>query len=281
MPGDVGATCVGDVPYLAYDLTLPEGFGEAGPTPLTITFVNPSGENYVVSNLPLKGEMLWPGASATEPLMWPGWDLVNGEYVDVGNDNFGWTRNGITVAFDVNPHYETTLTYPPATVACANPPGQTPPNTPPQHDPRRPRRRPRRPPRPSNPPGVVPAAGRTRPLPNTGGPNGGLAGLGALLLLGGLALRATGHSGADLTRRRSASRARPHVSRVASRARSISSSDADQAVLVGHVRREGAVDDLEAGVGQRDHPAAGVAVADPAGDPALLHAAIDPLGHRT
>ena len=61
VPGDVGANCVGDVPYLAYDLTLPEGFGDAGPTPLTITFVNPTATNYVVSNLPLTGELLWPG----------------------------------------------------------------------------------------------------------------------------------------------------------------------------------------------------------------------------
>jgi hypothetical protein len=188
VPGDVGASCVGDVPYLDYAVTLPEGFGDAGPTPLTITFVNPAGDDYVVQNLPLSGRLLWPGASATEPLMWPGWDLVGGEYVNVGDANYGWTRNGITVAFDVNPHYQTTLTYPPASVACANPPGRTPPPPAPPSGP------PPTPPTttpPTTPPGLYrppPTTPATPGLPNTGGPNGGLVGLGAFLLLAGVAL---------------------------------------------------------------------------------------------
>ncbi len=184
VPGDVGAKCVGSVPYLAYDLALPAGFEGAGPTPLTITFVNPNGANYVISNLPLSGQLLWPGASATEPLMWPGWDLVNGEYVDVGDDNFGWTRDGITVAFDVNPHYQTTLNYPPESAVCANPPGKTPaPPAPPSGPPTNPPTTP-----PTTPPGLYRPPPVTPSLPNTGGPNGGLVGLGTFLLLAGVVL---------------------------------------------------------------------------------------------
>lgn len=130
LPGDIASTCVGDVPYLGYEVTLPEGFTPEGENPVTITFVNPEGEDYVVTDQPLAGSMLWPGASATEPKMWPGWDLVDGEYVET-DGNFAWTREGVTVRFDVNPSYETVVEYPEATDACANPPappaaGETP-----------------------------------------------------------------------------------------------------------------------------------------------------------
>ncbi len=174
VPGDVGAACVGSVPYLAYHLDLPDGFETDDSTPLTITFVNPDGKNYVQSNLPLSGKMLWPGASEGPPQMWPGWDFVHGEYVNVGDDNFGWTRDGVTVQFDVNPHFETTLSYPQESAKCANPPKHSPPKPPPPNPP------------PPNPP-VTPAVS-VAVLPNTGGPSGVLGGIGALLLLGGCAL---------------------------------------------------------------------------------------------
>ncbi|MBA2954706.1 hypothetical protein GON03_10255 [Nocardioides sp. MAH-18] len=174
-PGGVDASCVGSVPYLAYSLDLPRGFETDEATPLTITFVNPDGPDHAITDLPLSGRVLWPGASATPPLMWPGWDLVDGEYVNVGDQRFGWTRDGITVRFKVNPEYSTTLNYPPATVACANPPTTS--------------RTPELPPT-GPPPGAFrpPPAIGPPPLPNTGGPSSLLAGLGALLLLAGCAL---------------------------------------------------------------------------------------------
>ena len=73
-------------------------------TECRITFLNPEGENYVVKNQPLDGELLWPGASATAPKMWPGWELVDGEYVKT-DGNYDWTREGVTVRFEVNPSY--------------------------------------------------------------------------------------------------------------------------------------------------------------------------------
>jgi hypothetical protein len=83
----------------------------------------------VRDNLPLQGRILWPGASATPPLQWPGWKLLpNGTYVPT-NGNFAWTRKGVLVMFDVNPHFQTVVNYPPASSKCANPPNK--PRTPP------------------------------------------------------------------------------------------------------------------------------------------------------
>lgn len=124
VPGDILAVCQGDVPYLAYDVELPEGYTTDDAAPVTITFVNPTGDDYVVTDQPLQGSLLWPGASAAEPKMWPGWALVDGKYTKT-DGNFQWTREGVTVKFEVNPSYETTVTYPQATALCANPASTT------------------------------------------------------------------------------------------------------------------------------------------------------------
>ncbi|QIG38592.1 hypothetical protein G5T42_03070 [Microbacterium sp. 4R-513] len=124
VPGKILAVCQGDVPYLSYDVDLPEGYTTDDQTPLTIRFVNPSGDDYVVADQPLTGKILWPGASAAEPKMWPGWALVDGKYIET-DGNFKWTRQGVTVRFEVNPSYETSITYPQATALCANPASTT------------------------------------------------------------------------------------------------------------------------------------------------------------
>lgn len=120
VPGGIESVCVGDVPYLSYAVALPEGFVAGSETPVTITFVNPDGADYIIANQPLSGELLWPGASDGTPKMWPGWALVGGEYVET-EDNFAWTRDGVLVRFQVNPTYAETVEYPEATAACANP----------------------------------------------------------------------------------------------------------------------------------------------------------------
>lgn len=115
--------CDGDVPYLDYAFALPEGY--EGDDALTITWVNPGGDDVVQSGLPLAGRVLWPGAvvdDAGNPVDWPGWSLVDGQWV-VG-DEFDWVRDGVTVVFEVNPTAETVVAYPPSTPQCAtNPPG--------------------------------------------------------------------------------------------------------------------------------------------------------------
>lgn len=120
MPGDIASECVGDVPYLKYGVILPQGLVVDDSTPVTITFVNPDGEDYVIEDMPLSSTVLWPGASASEPKMWPGWALEGDIYVPT-EGNFAWTRSGVTVRFAVNPTYESSVEYPQATALCANP----------------------------------------------------------------------------------------------------------------------------------------------------------------
>ncbi|MCA5894126.1 hypothetical protein LEP48_12325 [Isoptericola sp. NEAU-Y5] len=123
VPGDVAAVCEGASPYLGYSMSLPEGVEIDDETPLTITFLNPDGENHVTTGLPLEGSLLWPGASDTEPLQWPGWELQeDGSYVET-EGNFAWTRDGVQVLFEVNPSFAAVVDYPPASSECANPQG--------------------------------------------------------------------------------------------------------------------------------------------------------------
>lgn len=123
VPGAIEAVCESDVPYLGYAVALPEGVEADGDTPLTITFLHPrGGENYVVTDQPLAGSILWPGASATEPKQWPGYVRnEDGSYTQT-EGNFAWTREGVQVKFEVNPSYQTIVEYPPASSECANPP---------------------------------------------------------------------------------------------------------------------------------------------------------------
>jgi hypothetical protein len=123
IPGDIGAVCDSSTPYLLYGISLPEGVEAEGDNPLTITFLNPDGgEDHVTTDLPLEGRLLWPGASATAPLQWPGWEqLEDGSYVET-EGNFAWTRDGVQVLFEVNPDYSTVVDYPPASEECADAP---------------------------------------------------------------------------------------------------------------------------------------------------------------
>jgi len=124
--GEITAVCEGDVPYLGYAVSLPAGIEVDDETPLSITFLNPGdGENWTVTDQPLSGRVLWPGASAEEPRQWPGWLLTeDGSYVET-EGNYAWTRDGVEVLFEVNPSYSTVVSYPPATSECANPPAGT------------------------------------------------------------------------------------------------------------------------------------------------------------
>ncbi|MEU2198603.1 LPXTG cell wall anchor domain-containing protein [Isoptericola sp. NPDC019482] len=121
---DIGAVCVGDTPYLDYGVALPEGVEVDSDTPLTITFLHPDGgDNYVATDQPLEGQLLWPGASDTAPKQWPGWEQQDdGSYVET-DGNYAWTRDGVEVLFEVNPEYSQIVSYPEASSECANPVG--------------------------------------------------------------------------------------------------------------------------------------------------------------
>jgi hypothetical protein len=122
--GDIEAVCVGDIPYLSYAVDFP------GATAVDITFLNPGGEDLSYPGQPLSGQVLWPGASDVFPFDWPGWELVDGVWVEA-DDGFLWARETVTVVFTVNPTAEVQVDYPEATSACANPtnapPGAAPP----------------------------------------------------------------------------------------------------------------------------------------------------------
>ncbi|KZM33374.1 hypothetical protein [Oerskovia enterophila] len=115
--------CDGDVPYLVYDVDVTGTPNET----VTITWLNPTGENVVQAGLPLSGRVLWPGAtvnSAGEPTGWPGWVFEDGEWVEGGS--FGWVRPTVDVLFQVNPETTVSVAYPPSSPNCnTNPPGKT------------------------------------------------------------------------------------------------------------------------------------------------------------
>ena len=118
--------CDGDVPYLRYAV-VPTGTPN---TTVTITWINPSGDDVVMPDLPLSGRVLWPGAvtdASGAPLDWPGWRLENGVWVE--GDEFDWVRPSVKVKFKVNPELTAVAAYPPSSPNCKtnpdNPPGTT------------------------------------------------------------------------------------------------------------------------------------------------------------
>jgi hypothetical protein len=120
--GDVGATCVGDIPYFHYEIEFP------GATSATITFVNPNGADVVYTDVPMSGDVLWPGAN-DDPADWPGWILENGMWV-AADDGYLWARETVEVIFEVNPTATLEVPYPQATEACADPSNTTRPTVP-------------------------------------------------------------------------------------------------------------------------------------------------------
>lgn len=156
-PASASAQCIGDIPYFSFQVDFgPEFAGET----VTITLQNPEGDDFVYvrtlgANGTLSGnDILWPGANDSPP-DWPGWILnEDGDWVEA-DDGFLWARGTITVTFEVNPTQTISATYPPATVACANPPNSDTPPPPParrHRHPPRPRRRQVCPPRARRPP---------------------------------------------------------------------------------------------------------------------------------
>jgi uncharacterized repeat protein (TIGR01451 family)/LPXTG-motif cell wall-anchored protein len=181
--------CEDNAPYLFYEVT------DAAPGELvTITFINPDGDNVVYSGLPLQGRVLWPGSAidaSGNPTDWPGWRFENGQWVE--GDEFDWVRPTVkvTVETDGDPlsvarvlvgplasidrqavtvGSQVAVTYPDATPICDAPPVDV-------EEPAEP---------------TVVAGVKASGLPQTGG--GGVLQLfglaGALLMLGAMAVAA-------------------------------------------------------------------------------------------
>jgi hypothetical protein len=126
LPGtiDVSARgfCRQDVAEIDYDVTT---FVGASAPSVTLTFTAADGS--VVEqrvNQPAAGTALWPGMVVDadgNPTSWPGWVFVDGQWqVDESDPR----RGELTLTIEVNPVAQVTLSYPPATPACAaQPPG--------------------------------------------------------------------------------------------------------------------------------------------------------------
>ncbi|MCK9795179.1 LPXTG cell wall anchor domain-containing protein [Isoptericola sp. 4D.3] len=173
--------CDGDVPYLRYAVT---ATGTENTT-VTLTWINPSGEDVVQAGLPLSGRVLWPGAvvdGSGAPLDWPGWRLVDGVWVQ--GDEFDWVRPAVDVKLEVNPELTLTADYPPSSPDCAtDPPG----NPPPGEEPAPGTTVPAAVPVDGAPPAAAPPASGF--LPQTGAGVAGLvAAAAALVAAGGLAV---------------------------------------------------------------------------------------------
>lgn len=114
--------CLEAAPVLDYAV---EAYGTTDDT-LTITWVNPDGEDIVQSGLPLSGRVYWPGTVVVNGAVvdWPGWMLTpEGSWTQ--HDAYDFTRPDVQVVLSVNPEASTVVSYPPETSVCANPPGSS------------------------------------------------------------------------------------------------------------------------------------------------------------
>ncbi|WP_221585749.1 LPXTG cell wall anchor domain-containing protein [Microbacterium sp. G2-8] len=120
------AACVSDAPWIDFDVTLVDQAGQSAPRDADLVFAR-GGERLVVplgtidETGRLSGRILWPGASVDDAGRgsdWPGWVLDDGEWLDVGDADLGWTRNGASVTIAVNPEFVAAVEYPPSTPTC-------------------------------------------------------------------------------------------------------------------------------------------------------------------
>lgn len=110
--------CIKDTPYLSYTIT-PVNFTPTSVSAATITIRKFMDNSLVVvkTNQALTGTFLWPGAvvdAQGNPIDWPGWDFVNGEWIQV-NDGL---RPYLKFEVAVNPVASTTANYPGPQPAC-------------------------------------------------------------------------------------------------------------------------------------------------------------------
>lgn len=112
----VDPVCINDVPLLKYSLQ------EMGTTltTATITWVHPGGTDVVLTDQPLNGTLLWPGAvldAQGKAVGWPGWvQQSDGTWVHGGP--FAWATQPVQVRFEVNPSAVATVSYPAVAGQC-------------------------------------------------------------------------------------------------------------------------------------------------------------------
>ncbi|AXB58437.1 T9SS type B sorting domain-containing protein [Flavobacterium fluviale] len=110
--------CVNDVPYIDYVVT-PINFTPV--SGLTIAWAD-SSNNVIttMTNLPLNGRVLWPGAvvdGSGKGIDWPGWIFENNRWIQ-GADGFEKLRPSVNLTLSLNPSETITINYPPADPYC-------------------------------------------------------------------------------------------------------------------------------------------------------------------
>gem|GEM_PF-6087478 len=119
--------CVGDVPYLEWEGAHGSDSEGADDATVTVTFLNPSGADHVLSGQPLSGRILWPGAAADSEgkgTDWPGWEYVDGTWVE--GDEWDWVVPTADIEFKASPSVVLTVAYPLPSAVCAGPPDAPP-----------------------------------------------------------------------------------------------------------------------------------------------------------
>ncbi|MFH7009641.1 gliding motility-associated C-terminal domain-containing protein, partial [Flavobacterium plurextorum] len=110
--------CINDVPYLDYTVT-PVNFTPANG--VSITWADAA--NKVVttmSDLPLSGRVLWPGATVDtngKGTDWPGWVFQNNQWIQAP-DGFEGLRPTANITLSLNPSETITVNYPPSEPFC-------------------------------------------------------------------------------------------------------------------------------------------------------------------
>ncbi|MBF4470831.1 gliding motility-associated C-terminal domain-containing protein [Flavobacterium sp. HJJ] len=116
------AICINDVPYFSYTATADNFTPVNG---LTLTWAD-SNNNVIatMTNLPLNGKVLWPGATVDQNgngTDWPGWVFADGKWSETA-DGFEGLRPTANITFTLNPSQTITVSYPPADPFCTSRP---------------------------------------------------------------------------------------------------------------------------------------------------------------
>lgn len=120
--------CAGDVPWIDYKVVLTDPDNQST-SDTAVLHIEGSGQSVdlplgTLAGGSLSGRILWPGASVDgngEANGWPGWTKdSSGAWVET-DGNYAWTRGPIQATIVVNPEISVPLSYPAATMECANP----------------------------------------------------------------------------------------------------------------------------------------------------------------
>ncbi len=112
--------CLNDAPFINYEIDA-VGFVPTG----DVTFRLYDADDNLVDTIVqsgLSGRFVYPGAAvdgAGNGIDWPGWKLEDGVWVL--DDSDAILRDGLRVEVEVNPSVTTSVEYPPASSACADP----------------------------------------------------------------------------------------------------------------------------------------------------------------